>query len=420
MNLPVSGRVVLIDDKFKEALPLIRVLSQERIAVTFFSGRIEELPSEPFQDVRIIFMDMVLDGLDGADDKTIISTLMGVVKKIVSPESGPFILAVWTKHPEKVEKVQNALREEGFYLIQINLEKEYFFKMSEDGKEWLFDENKFDDLKKKLKEKTQEIEIFETFIIWENLIHDSASETVNEVSRFSEYNDAWNDEIKKIFYNLSKAWAGRREDDVAVKDSFYSFHQIFNDILERKTQSIETADVVFEEGELSNEVKGKINFRILADTSTYEKVYPGIVYKVHSLESSFMSDILNENDDKRLNLIIRGSIPVLIEVSPVCDFVQNKMRMSRMIKGVLLPDSVENYNSVWRKIKKSASFLYVSPVIYYGNSVFRMVLDFRYFTSEPLSNQERETIFRIRKDILNDIQTRLAFHVNRTGVLFLE
>jgi len=34
MNFPVDGRVVIIDDKFHEAFPLIRMLSQKRVATT--------------------------------------------------------------------------------------------------------------------------------------------------------------------------------------------------------------------------------------------------------------------------------------------------------------------------------------------------------------------------------------------------
>ena len=160
MILPMSGRVVIVDDEFREALPLIRTLSQRRVAVTFFRGRLEDLPSEPFKDVRIVFLDIVLEGLEGADDKTKISALMNVVKKIISKENGPFVLAIWTKHPELTEKLQNALKKEGFYTLTVNLEKDTFFEKKEGSDEWVFKEDKKDKLQGIIKEKIRAIDIF--------------------------------------------------------------------------------------------------------------------------------------------------------------------------------------------------------------------------------------------------------------------
>ena len=42
LNLPQSGRVVVIDDHPEEALPLMKVLSFHRISVNYFTGRFEE------------------------------------------------------------------------------------------------------------------------------------------------------------------------------------------------------------------------------------------------------------------------------------------------------------------------------------------------------------------------------------------
>jgi len=38
LNLPRSGRVVVIDDKSNEGLPLIKVLSKDKISVTYFTA----------------------------------------------------------------------------------------------------------------------------------------------------------------------------------------------------------------------------------------------------------------------------------------------------------------------------------------------------------------------------------------------
>jgi len=270
------------------------------------------------------------------------------------------------------------------------------------------------------------VDIFKVFINWENLIHEAASKTVNEVSRFTEYDDNWNDEMKKIFYNLAKAWAGRmienRENAGKIRSALYSFHQLFSDVFERELQRFEIEDAPLREVDIEDDmVRGKINFRILMDNNIGEKIYPGNVYKEEISDAEFIKGILNENREEVLNIIVENSIPIIAEVTPVCDFVQRKVKLNRLIKGVLIPDSVDNHTDIWRRIKKSALFTYVSPVIHYDGKNYKMVLDFRYFTSfESDILRGMEVLFRIRKELLWDIQIKLSHHINRTGVFYLE
>ena len=425
MNLPMSGRVVIVDDEFQEALPLIRTLSQRRVAVTFFRGRLEDLPSEPFKDVRIVFLDIVLEGLEGADDKTKISTLMNVVKRIISKENGPFILAIWTKHPELTEKLQNALKKEGFYTLTVNLEKDTFFEKKEGSDEWAFKEDKKDKLQRIIKEKIRAIDIFKVFINWENLIHDASSMTINEISKFSEFDDHWNDKMKRIFFSFAKAQTGRlienMEDREKITSALYTFNQIFSDIFERDIQQFIIEGISLEDGDIGEEVKVKINSRILIDTAPRNELYPGNVYKDQNAEVTFIKEILNENREDVLGSIAENSISIFVEVTPICDFVQRKAKMNRVIKGVLIPDSAGTNTGIWRRIKKHTSFLYVSPTIHYEGKDYRMILDFRYFTSlkgDEIKN--RKLLFRIRKELLSDIQIKLSSHINRTGVLYIE
>jgi len=425
MNLPMSGRVVIVDDEFREALPLIRTLSQRRVAVTFFRGRLEDLPSEPFKDVRIVFLDIVLEGLEGADDKTKISALMNVVKKIISKENGPFVLAIWTKHPELTEKLQNALKKEGFYTLTVNLEKDTFFEKKEGSDEWVFKEDKKDKLQRIIKEKIRAIDIFKVFINWENFIHDASSMTINEISKFSEFDDHWNDKMKRVFFSFAKAQTGRlienMEDREKITSALYTFNQIFSDIFERDIQQFIIEGISLEDGDIGEEVKVKINSRILIDTAPRNELYPGNVYKDQNAEVTFIKEILNENREDVLGSIAENSISIFVEVTPICDFVQRKAKMNRVIKGVLIPDSAGTNTGIWRRIKKHALFLYVSPTIHYKGKDYRMILDFRYFTSVKADELKgKNVLFRIRKELLSDIQIKLSSHINRTGVLYLE
>ena len=55
-----TGRVIVIDDKLGEALPLIKALWLRGIPVTFCSGQPDEFPSEPYRGMRLVFLDLHL------------------------------------------------------------------------------------------------------------------------------------------------------------------------------------------------------------------------------------------------------------------------------------------------------------------------------------------------------------------------
>ena len=62
MELPFSGKIVIIDNEPKEAAPLLQILSKKRLPHVYFTGDQLLLPDEgnAFEDVRIIFLDINL------------------------------------------------------------------------------------------------------------------------------------------------------------------------------------------------------------------------------------------------------------------------------------------------------------------------------------------------------------------------
>lgn len=104
MNIPENGRVVVIDDVIKEALPLIQALSRHRIPVTYFDGELDTLPDEPIEEVRIVFLDIVL-GTEVQDEKSRISKVVGVLNKIVGDKNGPYLIIIWTKHHKLIDEL---------------------------------------------------------------------------------------------------------------------------------------------------------------------------------------------------------------------------------------------------------------------------------------------------------------------------
>ena len=122
--------------------------------------------------------------------------------------------------------------------------------------------------------------------------------------------------------------------------------------------------------------------------------------------------------------IANNAMLIQIEVSPLCDYLQGKLKLSRFVYGVLMPASVDingNKVNVNDLLNKHALYMYVSPLIKYEKNLYRIVVDFRYFKAENSAIWKgKQPLFRLRKEILNDIQIRLSSHINRLGILYLE
>ena len=253
---------------------MIKVLSKHRTSITYFTGANNELPDTPFPDVRIVFLDVVLEGLTGRY-KDNWSTLIGILGKIVDKNNGPFVIVLWTKHPEHVKGLKKALKTEKYKYILIDLEKKDFFDQNGG-----FKLDSYDSLRNRLNEKIAGIDIFDIFIIWENIMNNSAGITVNDFSQLIKFNDNWNNDMKNIFYKMAEAWAGKtlkeQNTQKILKNALFTFNGIFNDIFEGLIQNEKYSAYqgTFSSNNINEKNKGRINIKLLLDFSDLEKFYP--------------------------------------------------------------------------------------------------------------------------------------------------
>ncbi|MBM3235563.1 hypothetical protein FJZ31_04625 [Candidatus Poribacteria bacterium] len=456
MNIPESGRVVIVDDIPDEGLPLLRSLSAKGIPATYFTGNIEELPDTQLPSVRILFLDIVLE-TEGQDDKTKISKAISVIDSIVDRKSGPFLVVAWTKHEELIEGLKRVLKEEGFQFILINLEKN----------ECRDNEGKYNinTIGNKLEEKLREIGCFHLFIIWENLVHKSSGTIVTAFTKFHDFDEDWNKNMSGVFLKLAEGFAGKQLDksnnEQIVKNALFSFNSTFLDALESEIRNYEPKTIALSfdnvSARVSPEIIGDINSKLLLAMESSKSILPGNVYKddvyekddkarrsmIYDLtdaykiclsfaaeqQSTDVKDICDEEHkrvrsefrkefeeySKRIrNEIDKGSEVIVVEVTPYCDYAQKKWKASRIVKGFLWPDEYE-------AILKKSDFSYISPIISYNGNLYYVVLDLRYFSSIDFSKLgDKNPLFRLKHHILIDIQSKLAAHINRPGVMSVE
>lgn len=102
---------MIIDDQITEARPLINLLSSKGVSTIYYSGRPEEFPETPFEDVRLVFCDLRLT--TALDVKSVVSNIVAILRAVVAPENGPYILLVWsTCEDDYLEAINETLSEE--------------------------------------------------------------------------------------------------------------------------------------------------------------------------------------------------------------------------------------------------------------------------------------------------------------------
>ena len=419
MNLPENGRVIVVDDKIiEEGLPLIKALSKNGVPVTFFTGISDELPDQPLPDVRIIFLDIVL-GTEGQSDKTKISTAVGVINRLIGNDNtyAPYLIIAWTKHEELIEGIKQSLRNNPPVFI-LDLEK----NECKDGN----GEYAIPIIENKLKEKLKEAKVFQLFIIWENLVHKASGKIVRDFSSFYKVDDNWNEKMSGIFYKLASAYTGRQIDDKKVtvnetiKNALLTFNGTFLDTLENEIRSFadfDEASSIQDRSDIENKILAGINSKLLLLIDQFDNPEPGCVYADENKEFTLKIDELFNGElvsfPEKDNLIQKLK-HIFIEVSPSCDYAQDKWRVHRVIRGLMWP------MEYFKKIKK-ADYIYTSPILEIENVVYKLVFDLRYLTSLPFEQLKgRSVMFKARHELLVDIQANIARHINRPGVISLE
>jgi hypothetical protein len=425
MNLPGNGSVVVIDDKHEEALPLLKVLSKNQVPVTYFmGGDPDELPVHPLTDIRLLFLDINL--VATSSEKTIRSSLIKNLTRIVSEENGPYIMIYWSLNDFKWKNLIDELfigeLQRIRPIIKLNLQKTDYFEHDED-----MNLNPVPDflkrIEEKLKQEIQRIGIFHLFILWENNVRQSAVQVVKDFSSFYDENN-WNEGLTKVVKVLADAYAGKHlknKKEEILKNGLLTFNKTFLDSLENNIRHTDYSQIDINtefdsEIDLEDEIRAKINSKLLLVESVEDNlVRPGNVYLQddENLRQVLIKNLYDGKIDEftgKVDLLSRAKC-IMLEVSPLCDFAQDKWKLNRILPGIMWP------KDYIKKIKMKADNVYISSTFKINGCLYYLIFDFQYFRSEPFGKLPAEKpYFRIRNELLVDIQSHLARHINRPGV----
>ncbi|OBR92960.1 hypothetical protein CLRAG_22540 [Clostridium ragsdalei P11] len=242
MELSNSQKVIIIDDEYEEAKPLIKCLAIKGIPSIYWDGGYENTPKAPLKGVRLVFLDMRFSAV--YDERNINTFLFHLLQKAISIDNGPYILFIWSKHDsEYLESFKKDILIEkqiaSPYLI-LNMEKNKFIEQTyeknsayyeiasaieEKGNKELLKilkdnidkgnekvkikDGGIEKLASELDKKLKNMNSLSILLLWEKLVNVSAQNLIKDISDLSDNDKCWDNNIKTLIRNLARANGGK-------------------------------------------------------------------------------------------------------------------------------------------------------------------------------------------------------------------
>lgn len=326
MMLPKNGSVVILDDKINQALPVIKALSKNGVSTSFYTGVKDDLPANPLQSIRLVIADLQLAEADN-DQHTIATRLVHILKKIIAPNNGPYILLIWSlkKHlygeevKKEISKKENAivpicivelakakciekkignndklndfrksvLKELGNSPIE---EENLQFVKESINRNWIIDEeaeydikaNAIEIIKDNIEEQLKMAGVFHLFVIWENLLRRAGSKTVHDISTTIDTNDLWENNMRNVFNRLGQARIGKNnlDKELFLKEALTTLSGSFSEEIEYEIRKLKFPSYITLNA--SHSISGKL------------------------FEDKFSIDVFKDEKGKRVRLLKNG------------------------------------------------------------------------------------------------------------------
>lgn len=417
-----TTRVLVVDDQRHEAQGIIDALARDGIGAVYYSQDVKSHPRKPLTGIRLAALDMNLENLSTNDPVATTAATLGVLGSLIGENNGPYVAIAWTKRGDVVDEFrQRALRLPCPPIATVPLIK---------PRSGRYD---FASIARRLKTALDDSYPIGFLGFWEQLVHDCTSDIIQMISPASD----WPVESKKTLATLLRDSASTR-DSSRVK--LRALLEIMNSL---QFDLIETQSALMKSGIESRVIEpllrthvppkgppdlaGKLNWHLLFGEALPGPA-PGNIYVLDTLNQlarplfpsldTLLTDMVNEN--KKREVLEAGCTPLIMEITPLCDYQQRKAQGARFICGVAIPEL--NDSLYKRRFKERAEFIRrVGPTEFNHHSLRgrNMLLWNSHFlvSLPPKRAPKRKAPFRLRQAPLMDIQAWVGSHAARPGFL---
>jgi hypothetical protein len=439
MNGLTGARVAIVDDEENEALPVIRELSKRGVPSVYYKD-VNDLPASDAQKplgIRLVVLDMDLIG-GAVSEKSMVSTLLGYLRKVLRTDNGPYGILIWTKHIN----VRKLFEEEIFSIPEIP------------NPVFVVDISKFEcknkkgdfELKKVASRISKVLGTFTPLFLlqkWEETTFLASTQVTNQLANLSskeaktldEWRTLWKTEFLQIMHAIAVAEAGQQLNVGKVLSSLYgAMNPLHTDRMESNVSSLRKVSVVHSEEIMSSkatedeQAKIKLNTMLLLAFDGINNFYAGNIYAKSKLGAliptakKMLGELATGDiNEKQRNIqeLAELTKPVAVEISATCDHAQNHIQYARMLVGLLVP------KDKYKKIKKGTEFLYkLGPVFLDVKGIPTGEYQF-YFSARHLLTLELKQVLktspfaRLRGQAFADLQSWFGRQSIRPGMLTL-
>lgn len=423
MILPNNGKVAIIDDKYEEVKHLMQALAKERMPYLFFTDQGgDDLPSvdNPIESIRLVFLDLDL-GVAGLGEIEMIRVVQARMERILQKNS-PYVLVYWSSHEDKLSKALNEEFEGDFNaykpIAQCSLDKSVISRVSN---------NIVETIRENLKICLQPQEAFNAFLFWESIVNKSSGELVNVFTKIFDFNSNWDKNIKGFFYRLAKANVGEVKinnitNTAKLHLALETINSALVDIVEKNIRGgseVLGLKISDQGSNITQSNLVSINTKLhLMFSEHLEHFIPGNIYFPGIQDEKMMTEIVKNTFDKNNSdkIISSDPIAIKIDVTPVCDYSQDK-GYTRLLPGILVDEK-------YKPNKKSSTpiFIYdLCPIVEIEGKNYYPVFDFRFFKAlkqeSVMELFPQKPRYKIRPQLLADLQAGLSNHINRPGIV---
>ncbi|MGO7438271.1 hypothetical protein ACC674_06280 [Rhizobium ruizarguesonis] len=387
---------------------------------------------EHFGGVRVLFMDLHLNsGAVGTDDKAHFGTIASILEDNISETGGPFILVLWTQHPQKAAELTQYL------------EKAIALPHARPLAVLAFDKNQYiaidtgapidpEKMRQALKEQLTKNPQINALLSWEAEVHQAAAATLASLLKLipdeKRTTKDFSAELDVSLSRLASEAVGKKHVESDIRGAINS---VFAPILVDRLHAMKGSDTqgIWKEAvtkykknlpALTPAAAGALNQMLHVEVATEgpdawgavitlpdewkearsKEMFGAAIYEI--LEKEFKIEAAN----------IHRCVAVLVRVGAVCDYAQKKRGPIPFLLGIEKPTDLLQ--------KDLPGAIWASPIIAIADRVFELQTSDRYLASMPEEAvRGLQVRFRMREQILMELITHTSNYMSRPGKIAL-
>lgn len=419
---------LIIDDKEEDIDSLRKLLEEKDIWVKHILPKDLVNVSSPFKNRKIIFLDLYLSST-ATELKGHISEIRKILQNIIGKDFGTYGIVLWSSHVDEIDLLKEKIQLDGEKYILPN------FVVGLSKKKYLTS-GSYSTLLKDLDEELNKNTAASFFIQWNTLVQRGKDLTINNIYSLSKDYKNQEQDLKFILLKLAQNYSGipteKLSDHNLESDAIKAFSDLLHyDIINQKINGLDIfsnpEQITYSFPDNENNVYSKINSNLLLDFVNVSNsvVLPGNIYEVIEKNTSYTFDTVQIKQHKKnveidLKTKLKNIKHIIIELTPPCDFAQDKKASkSRFVSGLMFDYVKEDKPRQFFSGDNFYAELYPFNIPS-EESPKMAIFDYRYFNSideaELLKKEKFNCLFKVKDKLFADILQKLASHTARLGL----